>query len=1028
MGSIVRRSGLGAGVVVFVLLAASFSVPVGSFGPSGTPSRSVGASTATHSVRSGPTGPPIPLPPTRVHRLPAPGGDSVNPTSQYSKEPAPMGIGDFGVGAAGSSYAYSTSEFLGNFSWTSLNLDNAGQTSFTDQLNVVLQFVQGGTTYAYWIQDVAFMDSSTNLLYFENNIWNFSSSSFCLSSSDVTGNGTVNPISGCEGYYAVYASTSLPGAEITAPSPGDFGLLVRSYRSPTGLPEVAFEYWDGVTSWYVTYDNVVWPWATHVSADNNFRVDGTQYNPTGYLFYDAELTIGGPGGGSQTIAQPSTEITSKLLYWNDHNFEAPPAVWNFGSDTAETVSNLQSFFASDRAGLPLTEQLNGTARNATPALAYDPGRVGRLAISAPGMASGTVAVPGEAWAFVNDSANLTLVPGTYHLWTNSSAGHDDLGECAVVAGSTTYANATSGCTPGVGPPVARPSSVDLGQNVTFRSQLLQGGSGGDSYSWNVSPTSGLGCAASTNLTLSCSPTRTGTYRLNVTVTDSLGSSSTSGTLSFVVYSDPTEGIPTANPSTIETGGTVTFGATPSGGRTPYAFTWTGLPSPCAGTGTAQPTCTPATAGTYSIGVMVEDANGQTAAASGLSYTVTVGPSVSTPSASPAGSIDVGQSVRFSTVAAGGSGGYAYSWSGLPGGCASVSAPTLPCTPKVAGSVTVKVRVVDSAGGAAVSAPLLYRTFGDPELGPMTVLPALVDVGQTVRFNTSVATGGSGNYRYAWSGLPNGCSSANSTDRSCTAASAGSGTATLTVYDSNNGSGGSSGAYRIFSDPSLESLGASPSSIDLSQSVNFSAVGLSGGTGTYAFLWTGLPAGCAATNASRVVCTPKSTGTFLLRLNVTDSAGVSAERSLRFTVYSDPTLSTPVATPVPAVVGESLSLNVTVSGGSGNDSYSWAGLPSGCASVDAPRLTCRPSSPGSASVSVRVTDSNGLVATSGSLQLTVKSATAPTFLGLPAVEGYLVVAGLLGAAAIGAGLFVVLRRRPRREGPPTGPGASGPGSD
>ena len=53
---------------------------------------------------------------------------------------------------------------------------------------------------------------------------------------------------------------------------------------------------------------------------------------------------------------------------------------------------MQSFFSHDSGGTPLTTQLNGTARNATPAQVYDQGRVGELAISAPALASGSVSV------------------------------------------------------------------------------------------------------------------------------------------------------------------------------------------------------------------------------------------------------------------------------------------------------------------------------------------------------------------------------------------------------------------------------------------------------------------------------------------------------------------------------------------------------------------------------------------------------------------------------------------------------------
>ncbi len=145
-----------------------------------------------------------------------------------------MGIGDFGVGAGGKAYTYSTSEFLANFSWKSLNLDEGGNTEFTDQLNVVLQFSLGGTSYSYWIQDVAFMDSATGELQFENNIWNFSTPSSCLLNSAVTGNGSIYTYQSCQ-YYAESAVTQ-PGHDQFMPSPGDFSLLVRSYFSGGGLP------------------------------------------------------------------------------------------------------------------------------------------------------------------------------------------------------------------------------------------------------------------------------------------------------------------------------------------------------------------------------------------------------------------------------------------------------------------------------------------------------------------------------------------------------------------------------------------------------------------------------------------------------------------------------------------------------------------------------------------------------------------------------------------------------------------------
>jgi len=222
---------LAALVVVVITLVASFGTLLG-------PSSPISAPGTNERGAQGTVPPPTPreLPPVHLRVLDNPVPLKVNPTGIYSSEPAPMGIGDFGVGANGDPYSYNTTEFLGNFSWQSLSFDGSAGTSFTDQLNVVLQFVQNGVTYAYWIQDVAFMDSASNDLEFENNIWNMTTSQSCLANSALQGNGTVYSIGGtsdpCEGYYAVGATTQ-PGASLTMPNPGiSASWSARTVRRP----------------------------------------------------------------------------------------------------------------------------------------------------------------------------------------------------------------------------------------------------------------------------------------------------------------------------------------------------------------------------------------------------------------------------------------------------------------------------------------------------------------------------------------------------------------------------------------------------------------------------------------------------------------------------------------------------------------------------------------------------------------------------------------------------------------------------
>ena len=947
---------------------------------------------------------PIPFVPIKVHPLGTPIPATIDPTSYYSSEPAPMGIGDFGVGQAGKPYTYSTPQFLANFSWKSLNIIYGGDSEFTDQLNVVLQFAQGGTTYAYWIQDVAFMNSSSGEIEFENNIWNFTTSSLCLSNSALSGNGTVYTYSGCEGYYAAEAF-SQPGADEFMPSPGDFSLLVRSYLSASGVPEVAFEYWDGATSYEVTYDNVVWPWATAVTTDNNFYVDGNATAPSGN-FYDAELTLGGPGGGAATAAASGTDASSRLLYWNGHNFEAPRSVWNFGSDTAEAISHVQSLFSHDAAGLPLTTQLNGTVRNATPARAYDQGRVGVLAISAPSDSSGIVSVAGSPWAFQSGQANLTLVPGSYDVWVNSTSVHSHLGRCVVNSGAITRATVPGTCAPEVSTPIGSPGSVDIGEPVHFQATLLGAGSGGDTYDWG-SLAAGLGCSPSTSSSIACLPTAAGTYPVAVTVTDSAGQSNTSSTLEFSVDSDPVVGVPAASPASAETGSAIDFTVAPSGGSGGYAYLWSDLPTPCAGADTAAPICHPATPGAYSISVNVTDSNGVSVTSALLSYTVAAGPELTVPTATPRGPIDLSQSVTFSTVATGGVSPYSFAWQDLPTGCSSANASSVSCTPTAAGAWTIAVSVTDTAGGAITSGSVSFRVNAPIEVGSVVALPLDIDLGQNATFEVAGVSGGDGVYSYVWSGLPPGCPALNATMINCVPTETGAFTSNVIVTDSDGTHAGASSHFGVSSDPSVSAIAVSRGSADVGQRVNFSVQNVSGGSGRYSYAWAGLPSGCASVDSATLSCSPSAPGSYSVTATVMDSNNGTGLVRLIYSVYSLPTVATPTASLASGVVGKSIDLFASATLGSGDVRFAWSGLPQGCRSANTSTLTCTPLVNGTYQVIVTVEDSNGGTAISPPLSLLVTPAAAgPSLLAEYAV--FALVAGVVAGMALLA-VWAVRRR-------------------
>jgi hypothetical protein len=182
--------------------------------------------------------------------------------------------------------------------------------------------------------------------------------------------------------------------------------------------------------------------------------------------------------------------------------------------------------------------------------------------------------------------------------------------------------------------------------------------------------------------------------------------------------------------------------------------------------------------------------------------------------------------------------------------------------------------------------------------------------------------------------------------------------------------------------------------------------------------------------------------------MTDSNGYSASSSGSFTVYPMPTAGPVGVSPGATILaGDGLTFNVSSTPGSGDLVYVWNNLPSGCQSADSNSLSCTPSTTGTWNVTVTLTDSNHGSATSIGITITVQ----PSFLGLPALEGYAIL-GVVLAAIIGLVLAVGLRRRNRRRneeasdlsiaervrlysgkvGPGSGPGTaaspSGAGSD
>jgi YVTN family beta-propeller protein len=329
-------------------------------------------------------------------------------------------------------------------------------------------------------------------------------------------------------------------------------------------------------------------------------------------------------------------------------------------------------------------------------------------------------------------------------------------------------------------------------------------------------------------------------------------------------------------------------------------------------------------------------------------------------------------------------------------------------PAIAASEAYPVRIVDTVGNTGTASIVVYT---DPSVEHPTSNPGSVDVGQFVTFSTS-ASGGSGDYVYAWTGLPSGCSNSNSASVSCLPTQAGLFSISVGVTDGNGWEVNSASLpFTVGTDPSATAPIPSLIAADVGQSVAFTTKA-SGGSGVISYAWSGLPSGCASTDANFVLCTLKVGGNLSIAVTVLDSNGFAATSpALSFNAYADPSVISFTVAPENALQGTPTTITTWVGGGRGPMAYAYLGLPPGCPTEDLRVITCAPSSSGTFHVAVEVLDADGLRA-AGNATLTV---TTPSH-GSPATEGFLAIGGTFVLAIIAVGFAIARRRRTQ---PPTG---------
>ena len=666
----------------------------------------------------------------------------------------PMGLADFGESGSGT-YSYTTTSFDATAAINSLSVcassSPCGSTDMTFQLNTVLGFENGGNWYAYWTQDVTWVDTSSHAVTeIENNIWNLSSGSATMYSSSVSGNGQIYSSSSGDYYaYGVGTSFSYPGA---------FQLILNASVNGNGHPVVRFMYDTG--GGFVTYDLVTFPWVGQLDYSDNFIVDGGTSAPDG-MYYDAEFVACGPGDWSNTVNEGSS-VEFFLQYWNGNNYQTISNGEDHGEDTGETITNTEVYGAYYTATGELFAEMIAGTENID--LIWDSSQVATVDINGPGSSDATLYAGSFGTPYLAGYGSITLWPVAPDFQVSCDGFTLDLGTYTLSAGGTTTLSAGTWA------------------DLTFGETGLGAGA-----SWKVSV--GTDSQSSSGATLSFYvPTGSYTYSVSgpasylpqPSVGDA-GVGSTGGDVS--VFWQLVQAKSSMKSGSVDVGQEVTFSVSLTSAAND-TFSWSGLPSGCSSANASEIACRPVSAGTSHMTVEVTDGNGYHATSAALGFTTFSDPTIGPADGSPASS-DVGQTVVFSVASTPGSGGDITVWSGLPTGCESANSTSVTCAPSEWGTFTINVTITDSNGlSASSSAP--FTVFAMPTVGSVGVSPGTtILAGGGFTFNVS-ATPGSGGLVYVWNNLPSGCQSTDSDSVTCTPSVAGTWNVTVTVTDSNHG--------------------------------------------------------------------------------------------------------------------------------------------------------------------------------------------------------------------------------------------------
>ena len=594
------------------------------------------------------------------------------------------------------------------------------------------------------------------------------------------------------------------------------------------------------------------------------------------------------------------------------------------------------------------------------------------------LAPGTAPAGGITVTLLSDAPNIASVPQTVSIPQNQNTATVTVTGVAVGTAHITASSSVGGIANGTAtinvvsaPTITTTSPLPNGVVNTAYSAPVTATGGATPLAWSATGLpAGLTINAVTGV-ISGTPTAQGQSTASVTVKDA-NQLSASANLSITIVAPLT--ITTASPLTggvVNVGYSVTMQA--SGGTPSYTWSATGLPAGLtinATTGVISGT--PTATGTSSASVTVKDSGNPQLTASG-SFSITIGstPVITTASPLPNGVVNSAYSTPLAV--SGGTSPYTWSATGLPAGL-SIDAGTgaISGTPTAAGQSIANVTVKD-ANQQSGSANLTITIVSQLTITTPSPLPGgVVNVAYTA---TVAASGGTQAYTWSATGLPAGLTINASTGLiSGTPTAAGPSTANVTVKDSGSPQQTASAnlSITIGTTPVISTQSPLPNgAVNVAYSTTVQA---SGGTGSYTWSATGLPAGLTIDAGTGMISgTPTAAGASSASVTVKDANQQTGSATLSITIL--PLLTLTSTSPL-ANGAVNLAYTTTVGASGGVTGYTWSatGLPAGLTiGASTGTISGTPTAAGTSTATVTVKDSgNPQQTASASLAITINS--------------------------------------------------------